>query len=77
MACGCSQVSSLNFHDSFVLVVNDVKFHTLLAAMILLNLKAKIINVENAFLHSKMKEEIFMEIPEGMDAPKEKMFVLN
>jgi hypothetical protein len=39
--------------------------------MLVWNLKAKIVNVETAFLHGDLKEEIFMEIPEGMNAVKE------
>jgi Reverse transcriptase (RNA-dependent DNA polymerase) len=46
-------------------------------AMLLWNLKAKIIDVEATFFHGDMKEEIFMEIPPGMDANKEDCLSLN
>ena len=77
MACGYSQVLGLNFNDSFAPVVNDVTFQILLVAMLVWNLKAKIIDVETAFLHGDLKEEIFMEIPKGMDADKEDCLSLN
>jgi hypothetical protein len=38
---------------------------------------AKIVNTETAFLNGDLKEEIFMEIAEGMDASKEDCFSLN
>jgi hypothetical protein len=45
--------------------------------MLVCNLKAEIVNVETAFLHRDSREEIFMEIPEGMDAAKEYCLSLN
>ena len=77
VACGYSQVPGLDFNDSFAPVVNDVTFRILLVAMLVWNLKAKIIDVETAFLHGDLKEEIFMEIPQGMDADKEDCLSLN
>jgi hypothetical protein len=39
--------------------------------MLVWKLKAKIIDIETLFLHRYLTEEIFMDIPEGMDAAKE------
>jgi hypothetical protein len=48
-----------------------------LLAILVWNLKAKIVDVETAFLHGDLKEGTFMEIPEGMDASKEGYFSLK
>jgi hypothetical protein len=45
--------------------------------MLVWNVKAKIVDVETAFLHGDLKEEIFMEILEGVDAAKEGYFSLK
>jgi hypothetical protein len=45
--------------------------------MLVKNLKAKIFDVENSFLHGNLKDEIFMEIPGGMDAAQEECLSLN
>jgi hypothetical protein len=37
----------------------------------------QIVNVETVFLHGDLKEEIFIETPEGMDAAKEGLLSLN
>jgi hypothetical protein len=70
VACGYSQIPSLNFNDSFAPVVNDVTFLILLIAMLLKNIKIKIFDREFAFLYGDLKEEIFMEIHKDMDVAK-------
>ena len=77
MACGYSQIPGLDFNNSSAPVVNDMMFRIFLVTMLLWNLKAKIIDVETSFLHGDLKEEIFMEIPQGMDADKEDCLSLN
>jgi hypothetical protein len=45
--------------------------------MLVWNLKDEIVDVETASLHGELKLEIFMEIPECMDATKEDFLSLN
>jgi hypothetical protein len=77
VACGYCQVPGLDFNDSFASVVNDVTFRILLVAILVWNLKVKIVDVETAFLHRALKEEIFMEVSEGMDASNKDCLSLN
>ena len=77
VACGYSQVPGVDFNDSFAPVVNDVSFRVLLIAKLVWKLKARIIDVETAFLHGDLKEEIFMEIPPGMEASKDECLILK
>jgi hypothetical protein len=47
-------------------VINDVSFRIMLIAKLIWNLEASIVNVETAYLHGELQEEIYMNIPEGM-----------
>jgi hypothetical protein len=66
VACGYSQIAVINFNQSFAPVVNDVSFQIMLITKLIWNLEASIVNVEAAFLHVKLQEEIYMNISEGM-----------
>jgi hypothetical protein len=65
VACGFSQIPGIDFNESFAPVINDVSFQMLIAKLIW-NLEASIVNLETAFLHGELQEEIYMNIPEGM-----------
>jgi Reverse transcriptase (RNA-dependent DNA polymerase) len=65
VACGYSQVPGVNFQVSFAPVINDVTFPILLVMILTWNLKAKVVDIETAFLHGDLKETIYMEIPKG------------
>ena len=67
VACGYSQIPGVDYSDSYSPVVHDITFRALLLAMIVEGLSGKIADVETAFLHGELEEEIFMECPQGMD----------
>jgi hypothetical protein len=66
VACGYSQIPGFNFNESFAPVVNDVNFRIILTAKLLWDLQASIVDVETAFLHGDLQEEIYMNVPKGM-----------
>ena len=67
MACGYSQVPGINFNEKrFAPEIKDVSFRIILIPNLISGLQASIINVETAFLHGELQEEIYMNIPEGI-----------
>ena len=67
VACGYDQIQGLDLSESYSPVENDITIRLLLIAMILFGLSAKIVDVETAFLHGKLEEEVHMENPEGLE----------
>jgi hypothetical protein len=65
VACGYSQIPGVNFKESFAPVVNDVSFRIILSAKLLWDLQASILDVETAFQHGDLQEEIYMNVPKG------------
>jgi Reverse transcriptase (RNA-dependent DNA polymerase) len=63
VACGYSQVPGIDFTEVFSPVVNKPIFRIILLAQILWGLKANLIDVETAFLHGELEEEIYMDCP--------------
>ncbi len=57
----------IDFNESFVPVINDVRFRIILIAMIMWGFQASLIDVETAFLNGKLSEEIYMNAPNGMN----------
>jgi Reverse transcriptase (RNA-dependent DNA polymerase) len=77
VACGYSQVPGVDFQETFATLINDVTFRTLLVMMLTWDLKAKVVNIETAFLHGDSKETIDMGISKGMDANNDECLILN
>jgi hypothetical protein len=46
--------------------VNDVSFRIILTSKLLWDLQASIVDVETAFLHGNLQEEIYMNVPKGL-----------
>ena len=77
VACGYSQIPGVDFGDHFAPVVNDVSYRTMIAIMMMCGLKAKIVDIETAFLHGDLDEEIYMEAPEGIGAKEDEVVLLE
>ena len=65
MVCGYSQIPGVDYSDRYSPVVKDITFCTLLLAMMVEELSGETADVETAFLHGDLEEEIFMECPKG------------
>ena len=55
------------FTDNYSPMVNDVTFRVVVARMIIENLKAKVVDIDNAFLNGDLENEIYIMITEGYD----------
>jgi hypothetical protein len=44
----------------------DVSFRIILSAKLLWDLQASIVDVETAFLHGNLQEDVYMNVPKGM-----------
>jgi Reverse transcriptase (RNA-dependent DNA polymerase) len=77
VACGYSQIPGIDFNESFVPVINVVSFRFILIAKIMWGLQASIIDVETAFLHGKLSEEMYMNDPDGKDVKDNKCLRLK
>jgi Reverse transcriptase (RNA-dependent DNA polymerase) len=68
ITCGYIQVPGVNFNESFSPIINDVSFGVLLIMKLIQGLHAIIIDVETAFLHCDLQEEIYMNIRDGLES---------
>ena len=64
VACGYSQILGVDFTESYAAVINDVCWRTLVIAMLVQKLEAKIIDVLTAFLYGDLDEDIYMSCKE-------------
>ena len=49
----------------------------MIAVMMMMGLKARIVDIETAFLHGDLEEEIYMDTPEGIRATEDKVVKLQ
>jgi hypothetical protein len=66
VACGYSQIPGVDYTDNYAPVINDVTYRIMLICEIVWKLTSKIIDVETAFLHGDLEEEIYMDCPDGL-----------
>jgi hypothetical protein len=67
VACGYSQTPGIDFQDYYAPVVNDIVFRIVIILQIVYKLQSAIIDVETAFLHGDLQEEIYMHAPKGLE----------
>jgi hypothetical protein len=67
VACGYSQVPGIDFSESFAPVLNGVSFRIMLIAKLVWDMTSTVVNIETAFLHGGLDEEIYMEVPKGLE----------
>jgi hypothetical protein len=77
VACGYIQVPGIDFTESFAPVLNDVSFRIMLIAKLVWNMTCTVIDIETAFLHGDLDEEIYMEVPKGLEIKHNKKLMLK
>ncbi len=64
---GCGQREGIDYLETFAPVAKGGTIRLLLALAQLLGLHVHLMDLDTAFLYAKLKEEIYMHPPEGMD----------
>jgi hypothetical protein len=67
VACGYSQIPGIDFSESFAPVLNDVSFRIMLIEKLVWDMTCSVVDIETAFLHGDLDEEIYMEVPKGLE----------
>jgi hypothetical protein len=67
VALGYSQVPGIDFSENFAPVIDDATFRLVLILIQREQLKAYSLDVESAFLHGELDEEIYMRKPKGYE----------
>jgi hypothetical protein len=77
VACGYSQVLGIDFSKSFAPVLNDASFKIILIVKLVWNMTCTVVDIETAFLHGDLDEEIYMEVPKGLEIENKKKLILR
>lgn len=72
---GCNQKKGVDFEEIFAPVVKMSSIRVVLGLAASLNLEIEQLDVKTAFLHSDLKEDIYMEKPEGFKVKGKEEYV--
>jgi hypothetical protein len=74
--CGFNQVSGVDFTGSFAAFHNDLSFSFMLIANLVWDMTSTVADIETAFLHCDLDEEIHIDVPMGLSTgPNTKIIV--
>jgi hypothetical protein len=76
VSCGYSQATGVGFDESFIPVINGVSFRILLISKLMWNIKAIIIDIETAYLHRSLDEDIYIDVPPSLDFKNSQNLIL-
>jgi Reverse transcriptase (RNA-dependent DNA polymerase) len=62
-----SQIPGVDFRDAYSPIINDPTFRLILLIQLIFGLCSRLRNIEVAFLHGELDEEIYMYCPPGYD----------
>jgi hypothetical protein len=75
--CGYNQVPGIDFNESFEPVLNDVSFRIMLIVKLVWEMTSTVVDIETAFLHGDLDEEVYMEVPKGLEIEHNKKLMLK
>lgn len=64
---GCEQIYGIDYEETFSPVISDSAIRLMFAISANLDYKMKKFDIKTAFLYGEVKEDIYMEIPEGFN----------
>ena len=59
VACGYSQIAGVDYQENYSPVIHDVTYRIMIVLQIVLQLDSRIVDVETAFLHGDLEEDIY------------------
>ena len=77
VACGYSQISGIDFTESFAPVIHDTSYRIMMTCAIIWKLQQCIIDITTAFLHGDLEEEIYMHCPSGVQHEEDECLQLQ
>jgi Reverse transcriptase (RNA-dependent DNA polymerase) len=77
VACRYSQIPGIDSKVSFVPLIIDVRFRVMSITKLMCGIQVSVVNVKTAFLHGYFSEEIYMNIPEGLNEDQHHCLLLK
>jgi hypothetical protein len=71
------QVPGIDFSERFAPVLNDVSFRIMLIVKLIWDMTCSVVDIETAFLHGDLDEDVYMEVPKGLEIEHNKKLMLR